>query len=311
MLSTRRYLWVFFGLIALTIWAYLPPLGKAAQRWSNDPQYSHGFLVPVFSAYLLYSRREMLSTGNLNPSWWGVVPLAVAGVLRWFEAVYFYNGLEILSFVPALLSASLLWGGKVAFRWSWLPIAFLIFMVPLPFRLQTALSGQLQAIATQFSTFLLVTLGVPAVSEGNFIIVDEVRIGVVEACSGLGMVMTFVALTAAFLTLYRTYWWVNLGLLLGTFPVAILANVLRITATGILYHLERSESARILYHDLAGWLMIPLGILMIAVELILLQNIIVPVVRPKLDDVLSITMPAKQKASPNPSPTLAKPSELN
>jgi exosortase len=300
MLKKSSYIILFAGLSLLTTWAYLPALLKASERWASDPQYSHGYIIPLFSLFLLYHRRAMLDITKLRPSWWGILPLAVSIGLRWLETGYFFNGLELLSIVPALWGGVLLTGGRSAFRWAWLPILFLIFMVPLPFRLQTALSGQLQSLATQLSTYSLVTLGVPAISEGNIILVEDVRIGVVDACSGLGMMVTFAALTGAFLSLYTTSWWVKVGLLLGALPVAVIANVLRITATAILFHANRAESARALYHDLAGWIMIPVGILLIAIELRFLQNLIKPV--EKMDGVPAFHLPMSG-SNPRPTPS--------
>src|SRR5262249_56399222 len=82
-------------------------------------------------------------------------------------------------------------------------IAFLGFMVPLPYRLHTALGGALQRVAAKSSTYLLQALGVPAISEGNLVLVNDVKLGIVEACSGLGMLVTFFALSAGLAMVLR------------------------------------------------------------------------------------------------------------
>jgi len=276
-MRTPAFLVLFVALIAAVGWAYAATLAGAAARWADDPQYSHGYLVPVFSLYLLYRRRALIRGVELRPSWLALAPLAVAVSLRLVEARYFYNGLDQLSVAPAVLAAALAAGGRPAGRWVWPAALFLIFMVPLPFRIQTAMSGELQAVATRASAFLLVTAGLPAVTEGNVIVLGDVRVGVVEACSGLGMGVTFLALAAAYALVSPAARAVRLAVMLSALPIAVLANVARIAATGLLFHLDRSEAARAVYHDLAGWLMIPLGCGMILFEAWFLGRIVAPV----------------------------------
>lgn len=274
-MSIKAFLTVFAALLAAVAWAYGSTLARAADRWSGDPQYSHGYLVPVFALYLLYRRRAILSQGVLAPSWLAVFPLALGVGLRFVETYYYYNGLDQLSMVPMALGAAFATGGKTAARWAWPAALFLVFMVPLPFRLQTAMSGQLQTVATQMSSYVLVTAGLPAVTEGNVIVVQDIRIGVVEACSGLGMGVTFLALAAAFALVTKSALPVRFVLLVSALPIAVLANVARITVTAVLFYWDQSDAARAVYHDLAGWLMIPLGCAMILFENWFLERVLV------------------------------------
>ena len=127
-----------------------------------------------------------------------------------------------------------------------------------------ALGPPLQALATRLSTFALQVLGLMAFSEGNVIRLGEHRIGVVEACSGLSMAMTFVALATATALLIRCPLLDRLVLVASSIPIALVANVLRIVLTGVLYQVAGSGVAEHFYHDLAGWLMIPLALAMLA-----------------------------------------------
>ena len=101
------------------------------------------------------------------------------------------------SFVPAVVGVFLLVGGWKTIRWAGPAIAFLIFMFPLPGFLDARLLAPLQKVATLSSTYLLQTMGIPSYSEGNRIVIGEVQLGVVEACSGLRMLTIFVALAVA------------------------------------------------------------------------------------------------------------------
>jgi exosortase len=251
------------GLVALTvglIWAYWTGLGEVAERWATDPQYSHGYLVVVFALVLLWLRRERLARVTARPSWWGVPLLAAGTLLHLAGARLYLDWIDLASLIPSLAGLTLALGGWGVLRWAWPSIAFLGFMLPLPYRLEVAMAYPLQRLATLGSTYLLQTLGLPAVAEGNIIIMDEVRIGVVEACSGLGMVVTFFALTTAYALLLKRRVADKVFIVLSALPIALFANLIRITATGVLHATVGTEIADLVFHDLAGWLMMPLAL---------------------------------------------------
>lgn len=269
----------FPALVALTlgavVWAYWTTLAEIAERWANDPQYSHGFLVPIFSGYLLWSRRDRLAGGELRPAWWGLVIVLAAAAAR-FAGFYFYQPwLDTGSLLVCLAGVVATAGGRRALGWAAPAILFLAFMLPLPHRAQTMLGGSLQRVATVASTYALQTLGVPAVAEGNVILLTDTRLGVVEACSGLSMLITFFALATAVAILSGRSVGEKVLIVLSAVPIAILANVTRITVTGLLYEASRGELARAVFHDLAGWLMMPLALGMLLAELFVLGRAVV------------------------------------
>ncbi|HVK18942.1 MAG TPA: exosortase/archaeosortase family protein [Fimbriiglobus sp.] len=265
-------------LLGAVVWSFWPSLMDMASRWRTDPQYSHGFIVPLFSGYLLWSRRSLLAAGSNNGRWYGVAILALGLVLRTAGVLFFVNWFEAIALPVCLAGVTVAVAGWTGLRWAYPAILFLGFMIPLPFAIQTAMSAGLQRIATQASTYLLVTAGVPAVAEGNVILLsNDVRIGVVEACSGLGMLVTFFALsTGVALVLHREPVWGRVLVVLSTIPVAIAVNVVRITATGFLYSRSQDEWARWVFHDVAGWLMMPVGVAMFFALLWATHRIIVP-----------------------------------
>ncbi len=272
--------WRRGGLIALLAvgagaWAYAPFLGEMLQRWTHDPQYSHGFLVPLFAGFLLWQRRELLAKQRLSPRWWGLLVIGVGVALRLIGAYLYIDWLVGLSLLPTLAGFAVLVGGWPALRWSWPAVAFLFFMVPLPYRLHAALGGPLQHLATVASTYALQTLGFPALNEGNVILIDQTRIGVVEACSGLSMLLTFFALSTAVALVMERPLLDRLVLLGSAVPVAVACNLVRITVTGVLHELAGSRVADLVFHDLAGWLMMPLGVAILLGELYLLGRLLV------------------------------------
>ncbi len=277
-----RTFYITLGVLsAVVLWSYWSTILLAADRWASDDQYSHGWLVPFFSLYLLWHRRDLIEAHRLRrgetlaPSWWCMPFLLLALVLRYIEVRFFYNGLDSLSMIPMFMGVMLAVGGWPAFRWSWPATVFLVFMVPLPFFLHTAMSTQLQGMATSMSAFTLQTLGLPAVAEGTQIMINESRVSVVEACSGLGMIVTFAALSTAVVLMINSRWWVKAGLLLGAIPVSIICNVVRICTYGVFKYAGYGPETMELIHDIVGWLMILLGIGLIFVELFVLERIVV------------------------------------
>jgi exosortase len=257
------------------LWAYAPTLAALMRRWRDDPQYSHGFLVPLLAlvVWWAHARRAPKSGEPARPNWWGL-PLLLAGLgLRLAGARFYLDWFDGLSLLPVLAGLVLLGGGWPALRRCGPAVAMLAFMLPLPFQVEGALSARLQGVATAGSTYLLQALGLPAVAEGNVICIDDVRLGVLEACNGLGMLSAFFAISAAVALVVRRPWPDRLAVLLSAVPVAVLVNVLRITATGVVCGLRGSPAGQALVHDLAGWLMMPVALLAMWLELHLLARL--------------------------------------
>jgi exosortase len=257
------------------LWAYRPTLAEMVHRWSVDPQYSHGFLVPVFAGIILWVRWGQHPALSLRIGWWGLPWLLLASLMRLTAAALYLEWLDGLSLLPALAGVCVLLGGWAALGWAWPAIAFLVFMLPAPFQLEVALAHPLQRLATTASTYLLQTLGLPAVAAGNVILINEIKLGVVEACSGLGMLVTFFALSTAVAIVRPRGWPERLLIFVSAVPIALAANITRITVTGVLYVTAGGGVARVVYHDLAGWLMMPLALALLWIEMKFLDHLFV------------------------------------
>ena len=274
------------ALVALCVlWAYWPTLLEMAFTWYANPQYQHGFLVPVFAGFLLYVRRAKLDVAAMKPSLWGLALIAAGLGLRLYGTYAYFVSLDAISFLPVVAGIVLLLGGRAAWRWAWPAVLFLGFMIPLPYFAAIAMSGPLQRLATVTSTYVMQTMGLPALAEGNVIMLNEHRIGIVEACSGLRMLVVFFALSTAVVLVSHRHW-IDRGLILASaVPIALISNIFRVTTTGVMYNLGYSKLAENFFHDVAGYLMMPIGLGLLWLELAVLARLIVdvpaPVARPQ------------------------------
>jgi exosortase len=271
---------ILVGLAATFLWSYWPILGTMAHKWSSDPQYSQAFLVPVFSAALLWMRWKAFAQkkeclDSLHLQWLGAFVLAAGVAMRLLGGHFYVDWFEAISLLPTLAGAALLLGGWRALRLSWLAIGFLVFMIPLPQRAETTLSQPLRRVATLASTYTLQTLGLPALSEGNVILVNEARIRVIEACGGLGMLLVFFALTTGVAIFLRRNLWEKSAIVVSAVPIAVIANVIRISVTAILLDIGWGKLAHLVFHDLAGWLMMPTALVILWIELQVLSRLVI------------------------------------
>jgi exosortase len=279
--------------VALTavalVWAFWTTFLDLAQAWNGNPQYSHGWLVPAFAGLLLWLRRGKLDLAACRPSVLGL-PLVAAGLaLRLYATYKFYNSLEPLALLPCLAGLVLLFGGRAAWKWAWPAVLFLAFMIPLPYSVAVAMSGPLQRLATIIATFVMQTIGLPALAEGNVILLDKHQIGVVEACSGLRMLVVFFALATAVVLIVKRHWMDVTIILVSAVPIAIVSNITRVTVTGIMYEIGYAEMAQKFFHDVAGWFMMPLALAMLWLELKVMQHLFI--------DVAAAPAPAKAPAA--------------
>jgi exosortase len=275
------------------LWSYWSTLVAMRERWDADSLYSHGYVVPVVVAGMLWWRRSLIADALHMQSQAANEPraaffknscLSVAiGLsllltsvgLRMAGAKLYYEWFDGISLVPCVAGLVVLAGGLPLARAVWPAVAYLVFLVPLPFRLEAMLGGPLQSVATSASTFGLQTFGFPATAEGNVIVIGESRIGVAEACSGLRMLVVFFATTAVVALCSRKPLWERAVVLASAIPIAITCNVIRITATGVLFETVSKEAGKLVLHDFAGWLMMLLAMGFLKFELWYLSHLLV------------------------------------
>lgn len=288
---SRPWRWSVGGLLAAVLFAFHQTLRDMVAVWATKADYSHGFFVPLVAAYLLWVRRDKLPPKVEWPDPLGLLPIALgvalsvaAGVTN--KAKEFGQGIGL---ILALTGVVMLAFGRRGLRWAWPGLAFLAFMVKMPDRVEIQFLVKLRQIATQASCFLLQTLGYPAYvagDAGTVITVGEERFGVAWACSGLSMVLTFVAVAAAFALLMKRPLGDRVAVLVSAVPIAIASNIIRITATALVYLAGWKQLGDLIVHDLAGYLMMPLALGFVWLELKLIDWLFVVPAAPNRDAVL-------------------------
>jgi exosortase len=221
-------------LSALVLVLYDRVLGTMAQQWWSDPNYGHGFLVPLFAAYILWRERSRRQEIPIQTSNWGL------------PVMLFAIGLLILGTLgsehfTARVSLLILISGIIVFLVGWqtlrsiaFPIGYLIFMIPLPAVIYYQLTFPLQLLASRLGANGLVALGVPTVREGNLLILPNCTLEVVEACSGVRSLLSLLAAVVGYVYLAEPNIWKRCVLVASTVPIVIVSNGFRLVAAGIL-----------------------------------------------------------------------------
>ncbi len=263
--TNRLLLGTILGVTAA--WSFWPTLANLVATWRVEPDYSHGFLVPLVALAMLWFRRDRcpIPSNVLSPG--GLLLIGLSFTMRAASGVFFYETIDGWAIMMWIAGAVwLLWGWQVL-KWSLPAVAFLIFMIPLPFRLEHSLSYPLQSIACTGSVWILQTIGQPAFAEGHTILLGEHVLEVERACAGLRIFMGIVAAAFAWSVLGTRHWLDRILLVVCALPIAICANVLRIVITAVCFVYCPTWFAERVAHDAAGWLMVPLAaILMGAVH---------------------------------------------
>ena len=248
------------------LWGYWPTLVALQGTWATDPRYSHGWLVPLFSLYLLGSRRGRIAEVESRPAAGGLLLVGVGVAAHVGGAATNQDWIEAASLLPSLAGLTVIARGWATLRRAWAPIAFLAFMIPLPYRVELAMGGPLQRLATRASAILLQVAGLPALEEGNTITLGHARIGIVEACNGLSLLTFFFAISAGLVLCVRRPRLERSLIMAGAIPIALVANVARITATGLLVEGVGHGIAGVDFHDLTGYLMMPFALVLLYAE---------------------------------------------
>jgi len=267
--------WQAIVLLVLVGWLYFSILGRLAQQWTHDPNFSHGFFVPAFSLFVLWQERGRLSALPVKPSWTGlpIVLLALCVlVLGNLGAELFLSRTSLLVLMAGLVIFFLGWQ---YFRAVLFPWAFLLLMIPIPSILFNQITFPLQLLASKVASDVLPLAGVPVLREGNVIGLPLMQLEVAEACSGIRSLLSLATLTIIYGYLMESRIWIRVLLAIASVPIAVAANSFRIVGTGLLVQYWDPEKAEGFFHLFSGWLIFVMSLAMLFALHKLLRTIFV------------------------------------
>jgi exosortase len=248
---------VWFG--ALVLICYAPVLKALVVNWQLNPDMGHGFFVPVIAGFIVWQRREELLALKPRPCWWGL-PVVIFGAVLVIVATL---GVEVFlgraAFVVSVIGIVWLLGGTAVLKRLGFPLFLLFFMIPIPEIVYNRITFPLQILASQFAETVLGGLGIPVLREGNVLELPNQRLSVVEACSGIRSLLSLTFLSLIYAYFFEKRKSVRVLLFVATIPIAIVANGIRVTLTGIISQIK-PELAEGFFHESTGWVIFMLAL---------------------------------------------------
>ncbi len=235
-----------------------------ARQWASDPNYAHGFFVVPMAAWLAWRRREAFARELRNPSGTGLAVVGL-GALLYLAGVLAAELFAMrLSLVVVTAGLVLALEGRERFRTMRFPVAFLLFMIPLPYIFYYRMTFPLQLLSSRLAAGWLTAAGMPLVREGNVIHLEGYSLEVVTACSGLRSIMTLGAIGVFLLDAIPLRVPGRIVYLALIVPVAVLANVARLVATAGIAAVGGPEKAESFLHELSGLVVFVTGLAALA-----------------------------------------------
>jgi len=245
-------------------------LAELVHRWNSQEEYSHGFLIPFITAWLLWTRREAMLSNFGKPTWLGVVLIVLALVMNIIGELSAVFLLSQVSFVVALIGIVLALGGYPLLKVTFVPIVFLLFAIPLPYFIDAILTLRLQLISSELGVFFIRLFDIPVYLDGNIIDMGTYKLQVVEACSGLRYLYPLLSLSFLAAYLFHAPIWQRVVVFLSSIPIAIAMNGFRIGLVGILVNRWGNQMAEGVLHFFEGWVIFLACSVILAGEMYLL-----------------------------------------
>ena len=255
--------WQLGVLLALSLWLYWSTLARLVAQWWTDPNFSHGFFVPLFSAFVIWQERDRLARITPRPSWFGLAVVLGGMVVLIVGRLGAEIFLDRSSLLLLLAGIVILFFGWNLFRAVLFPWAFLLLMIPIPTIIFNQITFPLQLLASKVAAAVLPIFGVPILREGNVINLPSMALEVAEACSGIRSLMSLVTLAIIYGFLMEKRLWVRWFLALASVPIAVAANSARIIGTGLLVQYWDAEKAEGYFHASWGWIIFVISLIML------------------------------------------------
>ncbi len=261
-----------WGLFFMWAVIFFPLYPNLINTWLNDSNNSHGVLVPLIAAFFIWRKWPELKETPVHVDWRGAV-LLIASLALYILS--FAGGVTVAGrsmIVFSLMGLVLYNYGPAIFRKLAFPLFFLVFMIPVPISVIGLISLPLQRLATDISAVLIDMVSIPVYQEGNMLYFSKTQLEVAEACSGIHSMMAMLMLGTLFVYINRMTSTGVVLLLAATIPIAMIANITRVTGTGILAHFYGARVARGFLHDFSGMAVFAFGLVLLMAVYWLIQR---------------------------------------
>lgn len=251
------------AILSAFVGLYYHVILEMAGVWQTNDNYSHGFFIPLISIYMIYGIRHSLSRVPINSSNVGLLLIVIGLGQLYVASVGSEFFLQRTSMIIVLFGVSIfLWGFKVT-QLLFLPIAYLVFMVPLPAIVWNKIAFPLQLFSSACTESMVRMFGIPIFREGNVLHLAQTTLEVIDACSGLRSLNTMFALSTALAWFSTLATWKKWVLFFSAAPIAIFANIIRLTLTAFLASKYGEQAAQGFLHEFSGLFTFALGLILL------------------------------------------------
>ncbi len=264
-------------IMSKNLWFQLIPLGfvfsifyseailKLISDWSNDPNFSHGFLIPFVALYMVWYKKDELSELSEASEKNGIFIILLGMLIHIVGNVGAELFLMRFSIIITLAGMVIYFFGYAVFKKCLIPILYLILMIPIPSILWNKIAFPLQLFAAKMSAQTIGFLGIPVFREGNILHLSNTSLEVVDACSGIRSLTSLLALTGVFAFIAPLSPLKKWILFFSAVPIAVAVNVIRLTITGAMAAWISPETAHGFLHDASGFIIFGAALAMVYV----------------------------------------------
>lgn len=255
----------------LTTLLFAPVLLELINKWSTSVDLSHGFFVIPISLFLVWHKREKLLKLRSEPSWKGLPIFAAGSIIYLIAFITKFHTMLYLSMPIIILGLLLFLTGRQSTRELIFPVLFLLFMFPIPSSIYIQITHPLKLIVTKISVEIIYLIGVPVHREGNILYFASTQLEIVEACSGIRSLYSYLMLACLF-AMFSTRLSAKIYLIASAIPLALAVNILRITGSGILSNVFGESVVQGFFHEFTGFTLFILGFVILCLEYHILKT---------------------------------------